>query len=332
MTVLVVTAGCASIPGTPVARDWTGSPVFAALRSVPSTAESRYEIGFVDTRALNTAAAAGGRMLPTTAPRTGLRPQSEYGWTNLSIGGSVCGFAEAQAATPAGFRTGPPGDLLTIYTDGNDLTGSIGVCQGEVDPTELPNGEPATVAGVSGVSIGQVWMGQQRDLLFQLGTKVPADLQQALLAGTATESSLAEDPAVLAVLAANPRAAAVEMGTVFLGLGRMAGNRGDLYELLQASGASLPTPTFAGYGWTPTSGIIGTGTFVTVYASEAEATTAAATLTGLWPRADTSVFSTAVTTSEGTTVVTRVPGVDARDFNFRTLRLAEYPGYGTRRP
>ncbi len=54
--------------------------------------------------------------------------------------------------------------------------------------------------------------------MYQIGSKIPTAVRSAVLTRAASTASLAQDADVAAVLAANPHAAAIEMGTVFRGL------------------------------------------------------------------------------------------------------------------
>lgn len=328
-----VLSGCASEPGTAVAQDWTASPVYGGLRSIPAGNDSKFEIGLVSASKLNALNAVDKNPKETTAPGTGMRPPSEYAWTNYAISGSVCGMLESQYSTTPGFRTGPPGDMLSVYNGTVDPDQMIGVCQGDVDLTKL-KGTAKTVGGVAGYDVNGIWLGSTKELTYQFGDKVSEALRDAVLAGSTGAGTLADDPDVKAVLAANPQAAAIEMGRIFVGISsfRSKSPLGDLLAAAQtAQGKTLPQPTFGGYGWTSTDGLKGTGTFVTRYASTADATTAAALLSALWPKATDTPFTAATTTSENETVITRLPNVTVTDFNLRNLRIADYPGYGSKK-
>ncbi|WP_029138104.1 hypothetical protein [Nakamurella lactea] len=329
-------SACASEPGTAEPRDWTGSPVYSALRAVPANDDSKFEIGLVDARKLNALNSSAPSPLPTTAPASGLRPQAEYAWTNYAIAGSVCTALETQYVTAPGYRTGPPGDLLSIYYGSVDPGQMLGVCQGDVDLAAL-KGDQRTVDGVAGYEFNGVWLGRTHGLTYQFGDKVPDTLRTALLASSTEDGTLADDPDVAAVLAANPQAAAIEMGRIFVGIASFKSKSalGDLLSDIESTqGKTLPQPTFGSYGWTQTDGLTGTGTFVTRYGSAADAATAAALLSALWPKlgsAKDTPFAAATTTADGETVVTRLPDVDVTDFNLRNLRVADYPGFGSRR-
>ena len=62
----------------------------------------------------------------------------------------------------------------------------------------------------------------------------------------------------------------------------------------------------------------------------AEAGTAGSVLTDTWPRLDISdgPLAAATTAVSGTAVVTEVTDVPPDEFDLRTLRLADYPGWG----
>jgi hypothetical protein len=319
--------------GDPVAQDWTVSPVYGALRSIPATAASKFEIGLVSASRLNALDADAPTPKATTAPRSGLRPPSENAWINYAIAGSVCTLLESTYDAAAGYRTGPPGDMLSIYYGSVDTGQTLGVCQGDTDPTEL-EGKQQKIGAVDGYDLKGIWLGRHNGLTFQFGDKIPDDLRSAILSGTAAGGSLADDPEVRAVLDATPQAAAVEMGRIFVGIASFRSSS-PLHKALDAVTATqdkaLPDPTFGGYGWTSTSGLTGTGTFVTRYGSATDASTAAALLTAVWPKATGTPFADASTTSDAETVVTRVPNVKVTDFNLRNLRVADYPGYGGKR-
>ncbi len=53
-----------------------------------------------------------------------------------------------------GFRTGPAGDMLTIYTAGYSPAAAIGVCAGDVDLSVF-KGKPATLDPIAGHELGR---------------------------------------------------------------------------------------------------------------------------------------------------------------------------------
>lgn len=314
-------------------RDWTSSPVYASLKAMPATQDSLFEIGLVDARKLNAIDQYADKPKSTTTPASGLRPQSEYAWINYSIAGSACTLFESLYQARPGYRTGPPGDLLTIYTDKTKSDATVAVCQGTVNLGVLGNNaKPRSIAGVAGVDVSGLWAGQTRDLTFQVGAKVDESVTTGLLAGAPVATSLADDPGVTAVLAANPQAAMVEMGTIFVGLAGFGSSSKTLRQLVTdaaaAQGTAMPDPIFGGYGWTPGTGLTGTATFVTRYSSDQQATTAGAVLSAALPKAAGTPFAGASTTVTGSVVITRLSNAKVDLFNLRTMRLADYPGYG----
>ncbi len=216
LVAVTVLASCSGQGGTAVAQDWTGSPVYSALRSVPASSDTKFEIGFVNPAGLNNLNRSAPSPRPSTAIQSGRLPESEYSWTNYAIATPVCEQLETQTFA-RGFRTGPAGDMLTIYTAGYSPAAAIGVCAGEVDLSVF-RGKPSTLDTIAGYELGQVWAGRSGGLMYQIGSKIPTAVRSAVLTRAASTASLAEDADVAAVLAANPHAAAVEMGTVFLGL------------------------------------------------------------------------------------------------------------------
>jgi hypothetical protein len=333
---LVGAAGCSAQPGTAVPRDWTGSPVYASLKALPATTDSLFEIGLVDARKLNALDQYAEKPKSTTAPASGLRPPSDYAWTNYSIAGSACALLETSyQALPPGYRAGPPGDLLTVYNGKPTPDTTVGVCHGEVNLDVLGKAaKPRSIGGVAGVDFNGLWIGQTRDLTFQLGPKVDPSVTPGLLAGASVTTSLADDPGVTAVLAANPQAAMIEMGTIFVGLAGLGSSSKALRQLVTdaaaAQGTTLPNPVFGGYGWTPGTGLTGTATFVTRYSVDQQATTAGALLSATWPKATGTPFAGATTTVTGSVVITRLADAKVDLFNLRTMRLADYPGYGAK--
>lgn len=329
-----MSAACSTSPGEAVPADWTSSPVFSGLESIPADSSSKFEISLVNTRALNRIDRFSEDPKSTESPGEGLRPPAEFAWINYAIVGSVCDAAvnRGSSAASPGYYTGPSGDMLSVYLKDVELTGAIAVCQNSVDLSKLQQAKPRTVGDTSGFTVGDaVWMGQRNDLTYVFGADVSEALQKATLAQDTGDGVLARDPQVRAVLDANPRAAAVEMGTIFTRFGGF-GKKPLAEEVAaaeQRTGADLPPAEFGGYGWTPAADALpGTGVFVTCYASEAEASSTAKILTSVWPEAgDDSPFRRATTTVSGTAVITTVPDIHPRDFNLRTLRLAEYPAY-----
>ena len=327
-----VLAGCSGQGGTAVAQDWTGSPVYATLRSVPANNDTKFEIGLVNPARLNNLDRSAPSPLPTTALASGLRPESETAWSRYAIATPACEQTEMRTFA-RGFHTGPAGDMLTINAAGYSADAAIGVCAGEIDLSVL-RGKPATFDNIAGYQLGSVWAGRSGGLMYQIGSKVPTAVRTAVLTRAAGTASLAEDPDVAAVLAANPQAAAIEMGTVFLATppGHETGSPlPKIRAAVEASqGKQLPAQTFGGYAWTWTGGFAGTATFVTRYRNDTDAATAASVLTAIWPQAGQTQFTGASTTTEGATVITRVPDTDPTTFNLLNLRVLSYPGFGSK--
>lgn len=338
--VAVALIGCAALSacssgqkGSAVAQDWTASPVYGALRSIPATADAKLEIGLVSAGRLNALDADSPEPKATTAPQSGLRPPSEYAWTNYAIAGSVCTLIESSYGDAAGYRTGPPGDMLSIYHGSLDTDQMLGVCQGDTDPAKL-KGKPQKIGAVDGFDVKSVWLGRANNLTYQFGAQIPDDLRSAVLSSTAADGSLADDADVRAVLDANPQAAAVEMGRIFVGIASLRSTspvKKALAAVVATQGKTLPDPVFGGYGWNSTDGLTGTGTFVTRYGSAADAATAATLLSAVWPKVSDGPFATATTTADGQTVATTVPTVKVTDFNLRNLGVADYPGFSGKR-
>lgn len=332
LVVVAVASACsATVSGTTSAPDWTSSAAWGLLRSIPADDGSRTEIGFVDTAALNAVDGAAATPKPTTAPESGRLPQSAYAWTSYTIGGSLCSFLDGQFGTRPGFRRTPFGDLVTVFGGrSGQPAAAIARCEGRVDPSQLGTAVATTsAAGTTGSVVGPLAIFGSGDVQTLVGQDVPASTRDAVVGGSPVPNSLADDPLVLQVVRAAPRAAALELGTVLVSLPQLSGSKAvdpALEEAVAEKGA-LPAAVFGGYGFVPGSGFTGTGLFITVYADEQQATTAADVLSAVWPGVGDHPFRTATTTRQGTTVVTTVPEVDPREFNLRTLRLAAYPGF-----
>jgi hypothetical protein len=198
------------------------------LGSIPSTFESRHDIGLVNPAVLNRVALIGGNNAPTTAASTGGRPPSEVAWFDDSLNGSVCATYLDGRGTPSGPspRTGPPGLMLSVAYQATKPEQALGVCAGPVDPAALADPKlrgatsitPETVAGVAGTNTDKTWLGYRPEppTTYVVGAEIPDETRNSLVSGTPVGSSLAADPGVRAVLAAAPYAAMIEMGTVLL--------------------------------------------------------------------------------------------------------------------
>ena len=334
---------CANTAGTATSATWESSAAFQVLGSIAATADSRFSVSLVDVTVLNLVDRAAEQPLSPTAEAPSDRPPAESAWSRYALSAASCtGLVESglfSSGPPV--RTGPLDETGNVGFGDFDAPALLSVCQGPIDPAQLPGvledgWTPQTVAGVPGMATEQFWVGYQPDgpRTTMVGDDVPTATADAVLTSRTVPDSLAADPGVLAVLAAAPRAATIEMGTFLLGLGSVATGDDEVRAAVVAAqdqvGGKLPVPTFAGFGWTPGAGLDGTATFVTTYASEAEAGTAGAVLTDSWPRLDASdgPLAAASTLVTGAVVVTEVSDVPPDEFDLRTLRLADYPGWG----
>ena len=334
-----VLTGCsAGESGAPQRADWSTASVYPALRSIPADEKALWDISLVDPGALNRLNQFADRPLPSTAVTSGGRPPAESTWTRASLSGSGCAFLDGLQRPQSAVRTGPPGPMLSVYFGKPSPAALLAVCAGDVDTARLgdvvgDDAAPTARSGVDGYGDDTIWVGHRDSLTYLVGSDVPAATADAVLTGTPVASgSLADDPGVQAVLAATPRAAVIEMGTVLTGMNRDGPGASKQLDALVAdvettTGKQLPAPIFGGYGWTPGADANGTGTFVTCYASVTEAADAAAVLTAVWPKAPDSAFATAVTAASDRVVRTDVPGVESNEFDLRTLRLLSYPGF-----
>ena len=334
---------CANTGGTATAATWESSAAFGVLGSIAATADSRFSVSLVDVTVLNLVDRAAEQPLSTTAEAPSDRPPAESAWSRYALSAASCtGLVEsAPFSSSSPVRTGPLEETVNVGFGDFDAPALLSVCQGPIDPAQLSSvledgWTPQTVAGVPGMATEQFWVGYQAGgpRTTMIGDDVPAATADAVLTGTSVPDSLAADPGVRAVVAAAPRAATIEMGTFLLGFGSVATADDEVLAAIGAAqekvGGTLPAPTFAGFGWTPGVGLDGTATFVTTYGSEAEAGSAAAVLADTWPRLHTSdgPLAAATTSATGTVVVTEVADVPPDEFDLRTLRLADYPGWG----
>ncbi len=347
LTVASLLTGCSSTQsGLPAPAGWTSTPAAGWLASIPSTFDSRHDIGLVNPAALNRVALIGGDDAPTTAPSTGGRPPSEVAWFDDSINGSVCAtYLDGRGSAPGPSpRTGPPGLMLSVSYETNTPEKMIGICAGPVDPAALANPKlrgaaevtPETVAGVAGTSTDKTWVGYRAELqtTYIVGAEIPDDTREGVVGGTAAGTSLAADPGVRAVLSAAPHAAMIEMGTVLL-RDHPLGSTDALEEAVSAAMAdagvqAMPVAEFAGYGWTPGQRVVGTSTFVTTYGSAQEAAAVGRVLAAVWPKLPSSPLGAAATAVEGSTVITTLPEVEPGEFTLRGQSLQGYPGFVTR--
>ena len=339
----VSTSACANTGGTAASATWESSAAFRVLGSIAATADSRFSISLVDVTVLNLLDRSAEQPLSTTAEAPSERPAAESAWSRYALSAASCTGVVESGLFSSGppVRTGPLDETVNVGFGDFDAPALLSVCQGPIDPAQLPGvledgWTPQTVAGVDGMATEQFWVGYQPSgpRTTMVGDDVPAAAADAVLTGSDVPDSLAADPGVRAVVAAAPRAATIEMGTFLLGLGSVATKDDEVRAAIQAAqdrvGGTLPAPTFAGFGWTPGTGLDGTATFVTTYGSEAEAGTAGSVLTDTWPRLDVTdgPLAAATTAVTGTAVITQVTDVPPDEFDLRTLRLADYPGWG----
>jgi hypothetical protein len=317
--------------------DWSGSPAYAALRSIPATFDTKYHIALLDPAPLNLVARIGGDAGPTTAASTGARPQAESAWLNISTSDQVCG-AVLDDRSGSTVRTAAPGKMVTVRWGGTDAEQELGVCQGAIDAGRLADPERRdgavsrqTVAGLNGYRGPHSWAGYRESppVTYVIGSEVPEDTRTAVLEGTAVSGALVEDRQVKAVLDAAPHAALIDMGTVYLErnpLGASDQITAALTGAMRSAGVTqLPVPDFAGFAWTPGSRRVGTVTFVTTYGSTQEAQAVGAVLIALWPTLADTEFAGAGTTVDGQVVVTTMADVGPAEFGLRDRTILEYP-------
>ncbi len=328
-------------PGTAVPQtpgvDWTGSPAYVALGSIPATFDTKYHIALLDPAPVNLVGRIGGEAGPTTAASTGGRPPAESAWVNNSTSEQICA-ALLDDRSAAAVRTAPPDKMLSVWWGGTDAEQKLGVCQGAIDPERLSDPKlrdetvtAQTVAGVGGYGGPHGWAGYRASppVTYLVGTAVPDDTRTAVLAGTAVPGSLAEDRQVKAVLDAAPHAAMIDMGTVYLQrnvLGTSDKTATALTAAMRSAGVTqLPVPDFAGYAWTPGTRRVGIATFVTTYGSTQEAQAVGAVLSALWPAVADTTFAGAGTAVDGQVVVTTVTEVGPAEFSLRDRSILGYP-------
>lgn len=345
---LALATACSSAqPGAPEAAGWTSSAAAGWLGSIPSTFESRYDIGLVNPVVLNRAALIGGNNAPTTAPSTGGRPPSEVAWFDDSVNGSVCAtYLDGRGSTSGPSpRVGPPGLMLSVSYQAGKPEQALGVCAGQVDPAALAEEKlrgaatvtPSTVAGVAGTTTDKSWAGYRAEppTTYIVGTAISDETRNSLVSGTPAASSLAADPGVNAVLKAAPYAAMIEMGTVLLRDNSIGGSNAveQAVTAAMADGGvqAMPVAEFAGYSWTPGPRVVGTSTFITTYGSAQEAATVGRVLSAVWPKLPSSALGTATTAVDGTAVITTLSEVEPGEFTLRGMSLQTYPGFLTRR-
>jgi hypothetical protein len=329
------------LPGTAAptpapAIDWTASPAYVALGSIPSTFEAKYHISLLDPAPLNLVGRIGGDAGPTTAASTGGRPPAESAWLNTSTSDQVCAVLDDRSAAPV--RTAPPDKMLSVWFGGTDAEQKLGVCQGTIaagrlDDPELREGtvSPQTVAGVNGYRGEHGWAGYRETppVTYLIGSDVPDDARNSVLEGTAVSGSLAEDHEVRAVLDAAPHAAMVDMGTMYLERNPLGASDEVTAALTAAMHSAavtqLPVAEFAGYSWTPGPRAVGTATFVTTYGSTQEARAVGAVLDAVWPALADTEFAGAGTTVDGQVVITAMAGVGPTEFSLRDRTILDYP-------
>lgn len=340
VSTLGVLAGCAETAGTAAVAGWTSTPAYAVLRSISAGTATKWEIYLANPTMLNHVDAYSTRPLSTMASGSE-RPPAESAFSRYVLLGFECYSSRfMREVGPDAGPGGVPTALVSVAfgTTPSRPANQLSVCVGPRQPvpgmTRLTT--PRTTSAVAGVTghVGLIgWTGFRADdqRRFVIGKNVPAAEAESVVNGKTVPSSLVDDPQVQAVLKLGEGSASLFMGTELLQYApKVPGSskaKDAIGEAEKTTGKTLPSAQFSGFAWTPGSGVTGTAAFITVYGSDADAQTAATILKTILQNQHFSGFAGGTTVASSSSVVTSVPDVKSTAFDFRNLRLFQYPGY-----
>jgi len=340
VSTLGVFAGCAETTGTATVAGWTSTPAYAVLRSISASTATKFEIYFANPTMLNHVDSYSTRPRSTMASGTE-RPPAESAFDRYTLLGFECYRSRfVRAVGPDAGPGGVPAALVSVAFGTSPPTpaNQLSVCVGPRQPVPgmAARTTPTTTSALAGVT-GYVdligWTGFRADdqRRFVVGKDVPAAEAESVVNGKAVPSSLVDDPQVQAVLKPGEGSASLFIGTELLQYApKVPGSskvKDAIGEAEKTTGKTLPAAQFSGFAWTPGSGVTGTAAFITVYGSDADAQTAVTVLNTILQNQQFSGFAGGSTVASGSSVVTSVPDVRATAFDFRNLRLFQYPGY-----